>query len=454
MSAARRSPQHPRKFLGVSVTALALVIAGTTLSTASASGASEPADFTVTLTGSSVLLTAEGEELASATSRTPGSMVFDTVTTPELGDALFVATAPNALAVKATSARTAGTAASRASSASTEATSSETEEADLQLTYLTSQKGVVVAWTRVPDAISNYTVYRDGVVLTTTPGTSFTDTTGAPGKQYTYEVSVEQTYPALTPSGTEAPETKTVLPGDEAEPAQTGVLDPSVGDPETPTSTGITMGVQAARLTDAQTVMGYEGAVASSTAATTRTYLRYTTFITEAKVSGKALVCGSPPYFDGNNRSFSPTSSAYKTRVTLTYDWPNGKVHADKSVHDTIRLDSNGRAVERRNAGTSGIKVTVSSQGTQQTKLTVNHSVGNPFCKTSAIAYNLRATVKRSGGYVISGEHRRAPYHEMYLGKVGSSGIAWTALYQFRGSNFNCLQAGLCTYALFDRSKS
>jgi hypothetical protein len=185
----------------------------------------------------------------------------------------------------------------------------------------------------------------------------------------------------------------------------------------------------------------------------TRTIIRHSTFIPDAWVSAPLLCGGSWPfpgdrYFRGDNRSWSATSSAYRTRADVDIRW-TGSNSVNRSVGATrlYRRNANGTYtfLESKIAPLSGISGYFIPQGSNGWWFRVDHSVGNPFCSgVGVMDAQFRGIVFRTSGFsnfILEGVHDRAPNYEFYY--WDSVGGAYHRAYGWSRGSFVCLDA--CT---------
>lgn len=177
--------------------------------------------------------------------------------------------------------------------------------------------------------------------------------------------------------------------------------------------------------------------------------MRHTAFIPMAKVSkADTYACTRTSYgrqFRGDDRTYSATHSRFRTRLQANIYWGDRRVTQSRWVRDTVLLNSNGTVHSSKNAGTSNMQVYYSNFGSSSVRLRFVHSKGNPYCATTGgqIKYEWSGTVYSSGSYSISGEHRKAPSHEIYLQRTGLS--SWHTVYRRAHVSFSCLIFGACT---------
>lgn len=157
-----------------------------------------------------------------------------------------------------------------------------------------------------------------------------------------------------------------------------------------------------------------------TTAATTTRYnFRYTTFIPDqyAYLPG-GLSC---PKFHGDNRSYSFSSSKYRTRteVSAYFNGTNDgtATWVTRDIGATTRYNCDGTSDTKTQTD-----YTITKSNKEATSKfvswSVTHSVGMPFpiagIDAPAIDYTYNANVASDGSFQIHGTHDQAPSHEMY----------------------------------------
>lgn len=181
------------------------------------------------------------------------------------------------------------------------------------------------------------------------------------------------------------------------------------------------------------------------------TVMRYQTFIPESSVPAPALgVCSeidAEYRFLGDSRSFSATSSSFRTRFDVRVNWVNNSaISPTRTVGITTR--------ERRSSATSPWQFDGTMMGSNDTmSLTIltaatsNHAhfrirqdVKNPYCwnfLTNGIFADFEVSIWRAGSYSFEGTFLKAPSHEMYL--KDQDNTSWEVLMQSPTLSMNCL---------------
>lgn len=151
--------------------------------------------------------------------------------------------------------------------------------------------------------------------------------------------------------------------------------------------------------------------------------LRYTTFLTD-----KWLENPNPAslyyYFKGDNRSFNPDASQYRTRADL-YIYDNKEdatAELSKEVGKTKAYSRERKLIEKARASAEGITLEKVLSTDDWTAFKLTHSVGNPLVVSPAIDYEVHITIYRNSTIDIVGSHDQSPHHEVYLNQKEDSG--------------------------------
>ncbi|WP_172955970.1 hypothetical protein [Rhodoluna limnophila] len=181
----------------------------------------------------------------------------------------------------------------------------------------------------------------------------------------------------------------------------------------------------------AESIMSSESAVASPLG--NATTLRYQTFIPAQYMKAPLAGCqysGAYDYYKGDNRSFSTSSTAsFRTRFDVSVTWASSALSSLKTVGRThvYRL-VNGSYLPIDDDIASKESMVMTPISTTQTKAVFRfrQDVGNPFCASNGIFFDLTATIYRSGSYSLKGTRLRVPNHEIYIKDSDES--AWTII--------------------------
>lgn len=169
--------------------------------------------------------------------------------------------------------------------------------------------------------------------------------------------------------------------------------------------------------------------------------IRYTTFIPMKYVANNNWLAGdSGTYLKGdgygndkaNWRGFDFFNSSYRTRVDVMPEWYNGSpgFYSEKDVSQST-LYENASAIGKScsssdvrcaTASDSGITITKEYSNTSYIEWRVEHSASVPFgISYPGIDYRYDARMYKNGNITASGNHDRAPNHEVYLARAYSS---------------------------------
>ncbi len=199
---------------------------------------------------------------------------------------------------------------------------------------------------------------------------------------------------------------------------------------------------------------------AAATAAPLSTSIRYATFIPTFSVEAPPLVCtpdASKNYrFLGDNRGYSSTSNAYRTRFDVTVDWLDGTTSYSRSVRSTTRqiqdpITKAWSFDEIDTANTSSMLYSsLSTQTSSFKKFRIKQNVGNPLCDgfvTRGISFDFDIAINRGGSYSVEGTALLAPNHELYI--RDSDMTAWQKVFQRTTKSMQCLSVfePFCTYS-------
>ena len=167
--------------------------------------------------------------------------------------------------------------------------------------------------------------------------------------------------------------------------------------------------------------------------------LRYTTFIPMAYVNNGNWLAGDyGTYLKGDGygnaksqwRGFDFFNSSYRTRVDVFAEWYNSSpsfYYSEPSVSQSV-LYENESAIGK-SCGTTGVRCATASNkdinviqeyvNNSYIEWRVEHSAAVPFGSSyPAIDYRYDARVYKDGNITATGNHDRAPNHEVYLAKA------------------------------------
>lgn len=188
-----------------------------------------------------------------------------------------------------------------------------------------------------------------------------------------------------------------------------------------------------------------------------RTRFRYQTFIPEVSTNAPSIVCTPLPdeygmpigIFLGNNRSFDPNSSSYKTRSDVVIDWDaGGTITPEFSVGESTQVlyyfyenfFANRTITTKRTASSESMKLVRGVVSSDFVSFHIYSDVTNPFCwdyVTRGIFYDFAFYVHRSGVFVVHGTLRQVPNHELYTRNTLVP--FWRTIFQSSNIGFNCL---------------
>ncbi|MFZ3588473.1 DUF3238 domain-containing protein [Bacillus sp. DJP31] len=162
---------------------------------------------------------------------------------------------------------------------------------------------------------------------------------------------------------------------------------------------------------------------------------KHTTFIAPSLLKfepfGLSLQCGK-----GDGRSFSKTSSKYRTQLNVSVYWDdlsfgNTNYASSSTKYDRYCNTSSAQTLSASNSGMYVSKIFITSA---EAKLYVNHSAKSPFYNglMPAIDYNYELTLGRNGVTYVYGRHDKFPWHEIYRAENGGS---WAEIYTFTPDN-------------------
>ena len=177
------------------------------------------------------------------------------------------------------------------------------------------------------------------------------------------------------------------------------------------------------------------------------TTLRYRTFISDLWVDAPILnVCspvGKEYAFRGDDRSYGPTFSSYRTSQEITVDWnSNGSLSQTKDVGTTkryVKVGSTHTYDDSLTASDSTITLGVTSHSSSFVNFHIAEDVKNPFCQpslTNGIFYTYQVHLYRSGSYTLTGYALAAPNHELYIRDDNTGG--WTTIFKKSNRGFDC----------------
>lgn len=178
------------------------------------------------------------------------------------------------------------------------------------------------------------------------------------------------------------------------------------------------------------------------------TTVRNMTFIPEDWVTAPFLGCSSflNYEFKGDSRTWSTSSSAFRTKFDVAVDWNGGPgLTSTRTVGQTTLWHNvfGNRVLEKSaTASNSSMVLTSISKTSTEVKFKTYQDVTNPICFdafTNGIFFNLNWTVSRLGSYSVQGTYMPVPNHEAYISS--SSTPSWVTVFQTVHQPFECLMA-------------
>jgi Protein of unknown function (DUF3238) len=317
-------------------------------------------------------------------------------------------------------------------------TMAEPSDAGHRAMYAATPEWVDLSWDAVPGALAYQITRGDGIPVVDVNGTSWRDDSVAPGTSYGYQI-----VPVLPES----------------------LFESSNADAVTSTpSWGLTVNVPtvsaasttASLKTSLKQVAAQKAAKRSAAAAVdpdslpgdggAEAQIVFKTFISAQYVAAPPAACtytGSSYVYGGDNRSYSESSTAYRTRLQTTIQFYNaGHAASSAATGVTHVYKASGHAlVAQAQAPTTNMHITTLNASSTETDLRFSWSATNPFCSIGAIEGAFTIEVTASGNWtIISGSHRDMPHYEIYIG----DGSSWQTIYERSGSDPFCLVAGAC----------
>jgi hypothetical protein len=170
--------------------------------------------------------------------------------------------------------------------------------------------------------------------------------------------------------------------------------------------------------------------------AASSTLLRYQTFIPEQYVSAPSVGCSYSGdydyYFAGDNRSFTPGSSKFRTRMDVKVDWATGQTPLLTKTVGTTHVYQLYNGVyslkDQQTAPSSSMQILNASVSSSTATFEMKQDVVNPFCTANGIYFDFAVRINRSGGYSLTGSRLIIPDHEIYI--MDSDASTWTSILQ------------------------
>ena len=304
---------------------------------------------------------------------------------------------------------------------------SSAKAADKHLTLSVSRLGTrsEVRWS-TDDASSSVKIFRNGFLLLATKGSGYIQDNLESFETADYEVT------AARGADSADMQERDVVPADVAE-------EHSASQLEVFDTVGVEVSSNGSTLNSA-----------SASPLATKTVFRYQTFIPMATVTPLAKACfisfpDKPiDHFSGDDRSYGPTASSFRTRLDATIDWSTGSVSGARHVGQTHAFVDNhdGTFSEyRQTAENTSMSVTDNGTTSSSAHFTLDQDVGNPFCPSNGIYVHVNVNVAKSGAYSMYGSRIMVPTHEVYI--KDSDDISWTPVLKSPAENYgSCLLPG------------
>ncbi|MBZ5200718.1 DUF3238 domain-containing protein [Planomicrobium chinense] len=307
----------------------------------------------------------------------------------------------------------------------------------IAFTTIVLESKIILAWGDI-DGIEEYEIYRDGEPLETTRKTQFTDSDVEMDREYSYWIRAER---PLEQSETGFSEEKSIAA------RFFGLLNIKSSQQEAAMEKFWMM----------KKIAPLKQLLADSPQVNVAEFnqvwdFRYTTFLPDEYLTNPNLLSPNR-YFAGDNRTFDPESSHYRTQVTFSLQLgkEDAKLELHKDVGPSIAYDWRKKFRKADVASSEGIQLEKVKEDERNVVVNLTHSVGNPLTTSPNIDYDVSATFYRDGHYDITGLHDQAPNHEVYLKndqmddwlqihEAESKGLAWMsrsiASQYWRISNF------------------
>jgi len=307
----------------------------------------------------------------------------------------------------------------------------------IAITTIVSDSKIILAWGAI-DGIEEYEIYRDGEPLETIQKTQFTDRNVEMDREYSYWIRAKR---PLERSETGFSEEKSVAAH------LFGLFNIKSSQQEA--------AMEEFWLT--KKIAPLEQLLADSPQVNVSEFnriwdFRYSTFLPDKYLANPNLLSPNR-YFAGDNRTFDPNSSQYRTQVnfSLQLGKEDSTLELQKDVGMSIAYDWRKKFRKADVASSEDIRLEKVKEDERNVMVTLKHSVGNPLTTSPNIDYDVSATFYRDGHYDIVGLHDQSPNHEVYLKhdkmddwlqihEAESKGLAWMsraiASQYWRTSNF------------------
>ncbi|CAM3827866.1 DUF3238 domain-containing protein [Mesobacillus thioparans] len=171
--------------------------------------------------------------------------------------------------------------------------------------------------------------------------------------------------------------------------------------------------------------------------------LRYTTFLKEETLKNPNAASGDQ-YFKGDDRSFDPDSTKYRTRGDVFIDTESQSALLNKNTGLTEAFSVNHEPVESAKASEDGIQLEKVMIDGDSIKFILKHTVGNPLVVSPAIDYVVCGVFYKNNEFDLIGTHDQAPEHEIYLKGPGTD--SWLVIHQTHSKGLEMMAGALANH--------
>lgn len=299
---------------------------------------------------------------------------------------------------------------------------------DLILTTIVANGQISLEWEPI-EGVSEYTIFKNSVRMETINCCSYTDQDINPNEEITYKIQAKR---PLQRSDQMKWEIKSVVAN-------------AVGAIKKDSSTEMTAKEEFSITKKIGPISQLLTPVSTKTKGDKEGLwqLRYNTFLKEEWLqnpNGASV----DHYFKGDNRSFDPEASNFRTRADVFIDSDNPSALLSKEVGKTEAFNKNEEFIEGANASDEGIKLEKVLTDDDKVLFHLHHSVSNPLVLSPAIDYSLCGTFYKNGQFDIVGIHDQAPYHEVYIRASGSED--WQPIHQAESKGLEMMASTLANH--------
>jgi len=295
----------------------------------------------------------------------------------------------------------------------------KTDVENTVLESIVTMNSVELKWPEITDEDGTYEIYRNGEKIGQTKSLNYIDKNLKANTEYDYEVQVNISVSSEEKANIEQEATEQGVTLNDTDKKElfyhTGSVSTLV---KTPINTETSLKSDELIKTKASTSTGTMKATAAGFTKDNEFSVEYKTFIPYKTVKDRLPGPNYGTYLHGDNRGYDMYSNKYRTYTQANAQFTNPtSVTLFPYIGTSYRYsDKEGKhELDRAKASTSGIKLSVHGKNTRKLWWSVDHSVGVPFGKAYPnIDYYYTAVIK-SSGFSITGEHDKAPNHEVYL---------------------------------------